>query len=89
MTVAGRPLIASDDPIALGFALSRCRQKSWLTITTTGAPGLSSSGPKPRPIAGVTPSIGNRFAVTTPPDTMAGSNDFPVTVVWRTESAAS
>src|SRR5688572_27742543 len=80
-TVAGRPLTAMLDPTTFGSPLSRCRQNASLTMTTPAAPGRSSSGRKPRPIAGAVPSVANAFADTGEPETIDGSNDLPVTVV--------
>src|SRR5688500_17751184 len=84
-----RPFTAIAEPRTFGLLLRRCLQNASLTMTTGSAPGRSSSARKQRPSAGETPSDANALNVMGDPDTIAGSNDFPVTVVCCTDTAAS
>ena len=77
----GVPFTDSAEPTTFGLAFSRCRQNSSLTITTRCRARLVLLGRERTAQRGTTPSIGNRFAVTGEPETIAGSNAFPVTVV--------
>ncbi len=69
-TVNCRPLSASVRPTSDGSEPKRRCQKPWpRTTTVAGFAGLSSSGVKKRPAAGLTPSTEKALPVKTIPKT--------------------
>jgi hypothetical protein len=62
--VKGEPSRTSVDSRTSGEAKRRC-QSPWLRTTALDLPGAPSSGRKPRPTTGTTPTTEKKLAVTT------------------------
>jgi len=72
MTEYSSPLSVTLRLRMLGSPPNRRSHSPWLSTATRGAPARSSSEVKPRPKAGVTPSMGNTLAEMAAPDTRSG-----------------
>ena len=74
--VTGKPSTVIRLPTMAGSRLKRSFQYGQLTTATgPGAFSRSSSGPKRRPSAGLTPSIGKKLPVTQTPPTRSASGE--------------
>ncbi len=78
--VCGLPLMVIFSPMTLGFAPKRRCQRPWLMTTTRFLPVVSSSGRKPRPSAGATPTTWKKLAEVDMAGTRSGSRSPSVIV---------